>query len=353
MRHACRRFGIAMFVAAALLSVPGCSLRMADLESVNRSLTYVCWPRQDACAERSILIQPGMKLVFQASLLGPQKGTAVVPPVSRLEWIVPRDRFTTEDYFVIGHLLAASSRSRPVNDLTELQTIGAAVDELQFHSAISERLYQPIARSMVWQPTTRIPAPLQPTAMSLRQSVAEPIKHDFHSPLPNPAQLLFELNGITFSYGSGPAAFFNVNVPDVPSSSPWFRDATPVGARALVTVDVPVRLQRELVSRYVPVYTSFADLERALGVEVTGFRRSKDYLNGINLEGHALGLKRDEVIAADGYFTVWFSRWHRWAGLATTPALVTRLPKDELLVAPGDVIVIGHRRRATDDPGAR
>jgi hypothetical protein len=336
------------------LLVSGCSLRVVDAESVNRSLTYVSWSTVGACAQQqkdaksaAIAVQPGMRLIFRSSSLGPLGGNALTPRLNEFEWIVPRDRFVPSDYLVIGHLLAASQQPGTKDDVQLLKEIG--------YSQINEKVYKPLVKSMQWFPASQRPAsPFCPDAASLRQAVAEPMEEDFNAPLPNTPQLQFVVNGTTFKFAGGTAAYFNQNVPPIPQPSPWYTPA-PFGARVLVTVEVPVRFQSELLSRFVPVYTTFGDLERELGVEVTGFRRSGEFFGTIAIQSRRPEFRPADVIADDGYFTVWFSRWRGWARHEITPGLVAHIPKEKLLVAPGDVILVNNydRKRATDDQAVR
>jgi hypothetical protein len=339
------------------LLVSGCSLRVVDAKSVNRSLTYVSWSTLADCNEvaqpqkagksAAIAVQPGMRLVFRSSSLGPLGKNALTPRLNEFEWIVPRDRFVPSDYLVIGHLLAASEQPGNKDDVQLLKDIG--------YSRINEKLYKPLVASMQWFPATRRPdSPFCPAAASLHQAVAEPVEQDFNEPLRETPQLQFVVNGTTFKFAGGTAAYFNQDVPLITQPSPWYTPA-PLGARVLVTVEVPVRFQSELLSRFVPVYTTFGDLERELGVEVTGFRRSREFFDFITIETHWPKFNRKDVIADDGYFTVWFGRWRGWARHESTPGLVAHIAKDQLLVAPGDVILVNDydRKRATDDQAVR
>jgi hypothetical protein len=352
------------FLCLVGLLVSGCSLRVTDAASVNRSLTYVSWSTEQECKQQSaavtpaaIAVRPGMRLVFRSSALGPQKGNTLTPRLNEFEWIVPRDRFVPADYLVIGHLLAASTRQGNVDDVQLLKDIGAAVHGPKFYEQINETLYKPLIASMTWRPTTRRPgSPFCPTPASLRQAVAEPTEQDFNDPLGGKPQLQFTVDTTTFEFGGGNAAYFNQDLALVTRPSPWYviNNMVP-GARTLVTVEVPIRFQRELLSRFVPVYTTFGDLERELGVEVTGFRRSREFFGTVAIESRWPGFRSQDVIADDGYFTVWFRRWRGWARHESTPGLVAEIRKDEILVAPGDVVLVNvyDRKRATDDQTVR
>jgi hypothetical protein len=255
-----------------------------------------------------------MRLVFRSSALAAQHGNGLTPRLNEFAWIVPRDRFVPDDYIVIGHLLAASKRG-PVIDDDDVQLLKGIVSnapEDDFYTQINKKLYAPLVASMTWLPLTQRSsdnAALCPVPASLRQAVAEPTKKDFDEARRETPQLQFTVKGTTFKFGGGAAAYFNQNVAQVEKPSLWYTD-TPLGARVLVTVEVPIRLQPELLSRFVPPYTTFGDLEQELGVEVTGFRRSREFFDDrIPIKTHWPYFDRKDVIADDGYFTVWFSRW--------------------------------------------
>ena len=63
-------------------------------------------------------------------------------------------------------------------------------------------------------------------------------------------------------------------------------------------------------------------------------------------------VKRDDFIAADQYFTVWFNRAGERYG-ATAALVLDAGVKPDLLIAHGDVVVTGERLAATDRPGLR
>lgn len=351
------------FLCLVGLLVSGCSLRVTDAASVNRSLTYVPWSTAKDCENKvpksaEINVRPGMRLVFRSSALAAQHGNGLTPRLNEFAWIVPRDRFVPDDYIVIGHLLAASKREPDVDDVQLLKGIGSNAPEDDFYTQINKKLYAPLVVSMTWLPLTQRSsgnAALCPVPASLRQAVAEPTKKDFDEAKRETPQLQFMVNDKKFEFGGGSAPYFNHNVSTITEPSLWYL-AGALGARVLVTVEVPVRLQPELLSRFVPPYTTFGDLEQELGVEVTGFRRSREFFDDrIPINTHWPYFDRKDVIADDGYFTVWFSRWRGWARHESTPALVAHIPKKDLLVAPGDVVLVNlnDRKRATDDQAVR
>ncbi len=359
MRHASLRLSLVL-ITAVLLTAARCSLRVTDAASVNRSLVYVDWSSGDCTTDtstRTIAVQPGMRLTFHGSSLGAQNRNNITPRIERYEWIVPGERFAQDDYFVLGYLLAASSRDPNVDDIATLEAVAQPIASDKFQSEIQRQLYRPLVDSLVWHPsTTSNAATLCPKVAALRQTVAEPTKADF-TKAPSETQLAFSVGATKFTFGGGATGFFNRDVVAFKPASPWYPvpPTLPVGARTLVTVDVPVRLQPELRSDYVPVYTSFADLERQLGIEVTGVRRSATFFDAITIEGLTRGVQRQTVIADDGYFTMWFGRRLGWARREKARGLVAKFAKSEMLVAPGDVILVNahHRQHATDRPGVR
>lgn len=298
-----------------------------------------------------------MRLTFHTTSLAPLGSNSLMPRLSKFEWIVPRDRFTPDDYFVIGYLIATSARPDQLNDIDLLSGIaGDLPADPDFYSAINRRIYVPLIKSLKWQSSARMLGVLCPTTPQLRQAIATPLKTDFDEPLTGTSQLQFKVDGKEFNYGGGSAAYANTDVQGTTTTpaSPWFRPSA-IGGRVLVTVDIPVRILPETASRFVPVHTSVADLESELGVNVAGIRRSREFIKAIQVENQLFGEERDSVISDDQYFTIWFDHWRGWARHEKTHALVTRkIDKNNVLLAPGDVIVLEqHRQKATDDPGVR
>lgn len=359
-------FSIALYLLAFVLT--GCSLGVKNACGLNRSLTYVGWADPDACkescpspqglvaeAERSVHVLPGMRVTLNTTSLTLQGQNILMPRISRFEWVVPKEKFTPDDYFVIGYLIATASHD--VNDITVLKNIGDGVSDANFHRGIDKDLYRPLVTSMRWFPATRLSGRLCATAALLRESVSEPLRKDFTDPQAGTPQLVFSIGDTRFQYGGGSAAYANADVPPevIDPPSPWLDPATPIGGRVLASIDIPVRFQGEAVSRFVPVYTSVGDLERRLGVPINGVRRDRAFFDAIEITGKRWGDPKQTVISDDGYFTIWFGRWHGWARDEKNLSLVTRgIRKDDILLAAGDVILLDrHRLRATDEPGVR
>lgn len=371
MRHPLARFGAALLLPV-LLFATGCTLRVKSACGLNRSLTYVGWAAPDQCGfgacpsngaatvgSREVRVLPGMQLTFHTtSLVGRDKNSGAglngsIPRISKFEWVVPRDRFGPDDYFVISYLLAASKSNASPDDLKILNDL-APPAENRFHETINTQVYAELVKSMRWSPATRGTGELCPAAPLLRQATVEPTREDFMNPREAGSQLVFTL-GKTFRFGGGEAAYFNKNVGTAQDPiSPWYA-SDHFQNRVLVTLQIPVRLHGETVSRFVPVQTSVAKLERQLGVEVTGIRRSREFFRDVEIEGRTFGAPREAVISDDDYFTLWFGRWRGWARHERTHGLVARGVKADTLLAPGDVILLKNTRRlrATDDPAVQ
>lgn len=150
--------------------------------------------------------------------------------------------------------------------------------------------------------------------------------------------------------------------------NPWYDAASTIsGSRGFVEVEVPIRISSEIDSRWYPAYFSFHDLEERLGLKIVGFRRSKKFLGTFNFNKKNKTLyfdpecaeckkTREKFLAAgDDYFTVKFGK----KGKSFNADAVVVLPnnqnaKRDVLLAPGDVILVAKRRlEATDHPEVR
>jgi hypothetical protein len=161
-----------------------------------------------------------------------------------------------------------------------------------------------------------------------------------------------------FDWNSG---FFHENVlpfPDLEKNGWYPRTGSDyIKARAHLDLEIPARIDPDWTSSYFPVYWSIRDLEKRLGVHVTGIRRRKEYFTTLDGKSHRWCVDKGAMqekcfLAKDDYFTLCFEGLRHGFG-ARGYLYAQEYLKDELLLAPGDVIIVNRRLQASDRPETR
>jgi hypothetical protein len=379
--------------------------RIANATELNRALYYIYPPapltppvdaatatahRPDLPRPNSIKIEPGMKIVFRAAPLRNMGTNNQTPGLMLFEWIAPetlipraKNRFTREDYFFLQYMLAAGipvnckssanpsdqSQCNPVEQFEELKrTVQMDGSTLPFWERLGQRVLVPSFRSLMLhaQRSSPFTAPRR-SSTELRELLAEPALEDFEAKEERSQYLRLDFPGryktLNINIYDWSSAFFNDSVrerQDIDRSQPWYElDAPrlPSSARGYIELMVPVRVTNKAnnqptLSNYFPVYFSVADLEQRLGVNIRGVRRREDFAGNFTLVGKQLD--RQKLISPrDGYFTLWFDKSKKGYG-AKAVLSAEEQSKTEILLAPGDAVIVGDRRlNATDRPQVR
>jgi hypothetical protein len=108
----------------------------------------------------------------------------------------------------------------------------------------------------------------------------------------------------------------------------WY-SATPRRPRTFVGVLIPIAVNGELGTRYVPFYYSVRDIERELGGFVTSISRDAAFMPTAY---------KGKIIVSDNRFSLHFISGKALVGPATVPVSIAAKP--ELLLAPGDVLFV-------------
>jgi len=366
-----------VIVLAGMLLATGCTnIRLPDSCGLNQGLDYMPWDLRGTCRcgkaaddvphpPATITILPGMRLDFRYANLQPRTHNAIVPGLSSMQWVVPGKTFTPNDYFVLAYLLAASEHA-PLDEVTTLSSYALPLSADAFQATMDATVYGPITDSLRYV-LVNAGSPgggLCSTAKALHQRLSEPLKDDF-TRLGTPSALLtYQFpklsagapDAMTMSLCWSGGAFFNQDVETLPQlNTTWYDSVDTSLDRSYVTIRIPVRLASELRSTYLPIDQSVGSLQRELGVPIAGIRRSKRFLRPLKTSRSAGKVDLGSHIAgSDGYFTVWFGHWRGWSGTHATTVVLANEEKDDLLFAPGDVVLLEapHKRfAATDVPG--
>jgi hypothetical protein len=315
-----------------------------------------------------------------------------VPVMSTYEWTMPfatspKPTLTRRDYIFVNYLVnsalpsdEAATKYDPEASLAFLSQTGNGRCNPQ--PGCREQYALALLKSLTinMQADITRPAPPSLSASSVREWL-NPSDAELDI---TPQSVSFEFQGRQLrlfdqwdsTYFSSPAVELLAT-----KQKSTFYDSDQATARghALVEIEVPVRIERESESRYFPIYWSIADVERRLGAPVIGLRRQVNYLAKA-LRERLIPLippTQNDPVAAQGYFTVWFKQVSPFANRFDVslgaagyifPAKTSKndtkslgLLKEQTLIAPGDVLILGERKSAglgvhksvTDDPGYR
>jgi len=378
-----RRILLIILIVPVCLLTSGCpkEYRLKDLEGpkqINHGLHYVHWRNKDTQRQpaNTLKILKGMKLTFNYVPLRTQGENDIVPGPSSFSWIVPGSDYTPHDFFFLNYMLATGQTAN--NDATKsFQDLGnkiisdkPGISDKDFYDQLAKLSLGETFESLRLESSrTGVPSAAPDTAAEIREWFTRPGKDDFKIVEPlNPQQsLTAKFPGrppFTIRFFSLSPAFFNST--QLKASNPkifknkWYEEQINT-AFGHIEIEVPVRVSRELSSRYLPFYWSIHDLEARLGVDVVGIRRKKEFLN--NVEVNKSKLIPDcaqtvydpknlcgKVVAPDNYFTLWFTKQRQAFG-AKGYLQIKSDAKYTLMVAPGDVIILsGQRKSPTDSP---
>jgi hypothetical protein len=363
-----------------------------NVRPMNRALDYLPWDANGGVGNE-LTIRPGMRLrihhagVRRAEASGGTGFTSQPPSPAQYDWIVPATGGAYEggDYFVLSYMLSMglpeSHSFEDANGIAWLHAVGGSLaDTPDFASSLGRATLDRILPSLRLRITRsqRAPSP-DGSAELVRAWLTRGSRDDFMKQ-PDNAQASFRALMVTVPTSAGAVdlalfdgntAFFNNNVrydENRSNLNAWFTKKT-FDARALVDVEVPVRVEPELSSRFFPVYFSVADVEARLGVRVSGVQRRESFLRpGLTATSvrHRVpglfksGLPSDGIIPTavllrDHAFTLWFAE-PPGEGEREMAGSVLHAPgteKRDLLLAPGDVLILGGRTAPTDRPEVR
>jgi hypothetical protein len=355
----------------------------ADCEQVRPA----CAAAAEALDGDSIPIRPGTLLRIHNFPLESEGRNQLVPGLATWEYVVPPPAgpLSRRDFFFLSYLLSASfpkgtdGSARPLADLEALGQADPCAGQCQpgdvaCTRACKEALAREAVGSLVYYAQR---ASLDGPSGTPWGSAAT--MRAWLTPAPavsavDGTHLEFVFRGqerVLFSDWND--AYFAAEPPRARSkkhgSSNLYPDSAGTG-RALVEVEIPVRLHDEQSSRYVPVYWSIADLESRLGVTVVGLRRRSEFLSQALLGSLGPKASCEKLVAAsyDAY-TIWLQRRIPWApkpagALGAGGFVVVQKPgkgaaatldafKRGTLLAPGDVLITAPRRALIDAPAVR
>jgi hypothetical protein len=359
----------------------------------NSGLSYIPFGQQidaERCGAAGTLagavsLVPGMRLqINQISLMGdstkitdtadpgapsfPSQHIVQAPTVSHFDWVKPEGSspLSRDDYFFLSYLITAGfplkksatatySPSDLLKTLDDKDTAREALDSVRvFYTSSSSNQKLNLA-SASWvkdlMNPTNSTASDKPEYLGLTFAAQEVV--------------LFQ-SWDNAKYSSNP---LDANEGNHGQSILFKRDYRIYTGHSLATVDVPVRLNTETISRFVPAYWSIRDLETAYNVAIVGVRRNIAFLTEEFKKKYLVPVPDEKELSANGYFTLWFQQpsWSEtkqsnlWGArgyialpkVAKGNTLVLDETKKEMLLAPGDVLIVGRTLPGTDKPGYR
>jgi len=355
---------------------------------LNSGLTYLPFHSISSCVgatederPQEIPLLPGMRLRISGFAMRPDSQNTEVPIMSSFEWTVPRQNQpgqktpppTRLDYLFLSYLLNAAfpENTNLFNLRAELGKIATCTPRPKCRD---DRIRSALASLHVYVTADIAPPIASRSAGSIREwlNPSEPsgVQTTQHLSLK-----FDDINLVLFSewenqpYFTSEATEAQKRNKTNPSTA-YATDSPIYTGHSLVTIDVPVRINNEFESRYFPVYWSLADVERRLGVMVVGLRRQKDFLSP-QLGGRLIPAENGpgDIVSSSDYFTVWLQKPGSFVSssyislgakgyvfpFADRSPNAVALLKEQSLIAPGDVLIVGKRdnKEATDNPGYR
>jgi hypothetical protein len=264
-----------------------------------------------------VCLRPGLKLVVSAIDTYQKPAATRFLVQSRYGWLLPSpEHVSQEDLFNFSHLLAVSHSNSGFDP-------NVCYEEWLGHlggDALGPHLIVPIEDSMRVTFAAGLSARGMPdTATRVQGYVRNVPAAGIASGDPTPRQTLqFEFPLIP---GQPPAG--------TPAGKAVWYSATPRRPRTFVGVLIPIAVNGELGTRYVPFYYSVRDIERELGGFVTSISRDAAFMPTAY---------KGKIIVSDNRFSLHFISGKALVGPATVPVSIAAKP--ELLLAPGDVLFV-------------
>jgi hypothetical protein len=356
---------------------------------LNSGLTYLPFHAVSTCLgttedgrPQEIPLLPGMRLRISGFTMKPDGANNQVPIMSTFEWTVPRNREiaaaqtaptpTRLDYLFLSYLMNAGfpDKASKFDIRAQLGKIGPTAT---CDPQCRDKIVGSALASLRVKVTPDIAAPIASrSAGSIREWLNPSQPSDSQR-----AHLSFRFDDLDLKLFWGwDESYFTAQAIDAKgangtySSTEYAGDSPIYTGHSLLTIDIPVRINDEMESRFFPIYWSIADVERRLGATVIGLRRHRNFLSPQLTERLIpAGNGSAEVVSPSDYFTVWLQKPGSF-GKASYLSLGAKgyifpyqdrssdaieLLKEQALIAPGDVLIVAKRRtkEATDNPGYR
>lgn len=358
---------------------------------LNHSLGYLPWTQlldgitewdrgfiRDRCISlnespaNTIKLIRGMKLVVEDSSVIAQGRNLNVPGIARYEWVVPSDSFGPADYFFLSYLLMScqpdpSPDGKP-QDLVEKMWATAAQWAAK-PGSLSQQLSDLLMKTFI--PSLQMVhvragewSEAAGTASRVREWLTQPsaidlgpayLKSPFNPIQTLQAQIPIDMGGGVQNVGISAfrtgSAFFLDNVPAPPGPLPppnaWFNNIKNINLRRQrLELFIPVRASQSIPGassgwQYVPVHWSIADFEKDVGIKTSGIRRRPNLIGCVKDQGK-LDIDPARLVSTlDGRAGISF--------VSSDPVGAQDIVyikqedfalKNELLLAPGDVIIV-------------
>jgi len=351
-----------------------------------------------------------MKLVLSSTALRTHGANEVVPGLGEFEWTVPARGYSRQDYLMLSYLLTVHyndsatcrtlTRLAPNEDATHCtspdlvdrwKTLASRLASKDFDTNLGTHYLCPVISSLTLTSSRADNSfdSKECTAARVRQWVDQ-LGQDRFNTDQSPQALLYtfpdEDRCVPLRAFEWSASHFQDAIEGVGGNLGWLKPTAHEG-RAALRIEVPVRIEGEFGSRFVPVYWSVADVEQRFGVQIKELRRSADFLARQEPENKpalaCIARQRpsgcaanacepspapastepqtegvgpcDGLIAPDRYFTIWFpggSNSHGAKAILQVKKERAEELKSEMLIGLGDVLIVSDQRKAaSDNPG--
>lgn len=342
-------------------------------ERMNAGLSYAPWTGQ--CAPTGLpsggagllRILPGMRLRMTQSELESKGEQGAYPTLAEIEWVIPavsgggpggqrpvHERLTRRDFVVLSHLLGAGERDLlghcvdadcrvfPAHSLNGLDTSVGSAFESALDAFVKTTLSSLALRRVA-------PPPMTPrkTASVLRGWLFRGGHDDFVAGRSGSAGAALEtrlvlaregepdrlLSALAPRFANNPDRLVRRNEPGPGAGQPanaYYTDDYTL-PRASIEIDVPVASREDVRPRFVPIYWSLRDVEKAWNVRVVSLLRDARWI----CSDLRAGVKPE----AGGAIRITVDGQKRFM---PKPAeiLFPEDERDELLVAPRDVVTV-------------
>lgn len=378
---------------------------------LNAGLAYVPFNQlsgkcgEPEAKESALLLEPGMKLRLRQfaltgetfkegrqheSLFPKDLQISQVPTVTSFEWVKPgpNDPLTRTDYFFLSYLAAAGfpiddkSTFYPFTFLQDAHTETGCQQTCAARSALeSLKIY--------FRDYGNHPGNVEVSAAWVRD-LLNPLSY---SPNERPEHLgltLGDKNIALFDLWDDPQF---VSPPldandEKRGRSSLYRDEFRIyTGHSLVEIEIPIRLSGDVTSRFAPVYWSIEDAEKAYGVTIVGLRRKTCYLTNTALQSLVPAATKKSIesssaatvtpcttnrddppsLVRGSYFTLWLKKtsWREQRSASNWGApgyvVLSKDPKKDasqitaakqnMLLAPGDILLVANDAKTVDNPG--
>ena len=365
----------ALWLISIICVLSACAVPVKEDTTLTHGITYLDKTQSDSKKfARSISPTPGMRIVMSSIALLGKERNAIIPMPGTFIWNLPAaNEYGTEDFFAVSSLLASADTrgdtTSPRDPMDCWHVIGKHIkdettnDEDKFFDAFAMAVIKPVIESLQIE-YSGISGAANGSPAWYRALANKGRAPNFGTEIDNPPKTLLFKVAFPEEPISCKANVDCANRTDTVEVFAWGQDAfftqppttfdgadgfpniwvgraahgkTPQAHRFIFTLEVPVFFQGLPGRRFVPFYSSVADIEKQFAIRVTGLARRAEYFPDTKFipeNDHSIIRAKP---SPGTRFDIWFGSIGHEAELG---ALLTRSEnlKQTTLIAADDVI---------------